>query len=204
MKNWLVIGKNGGLGSSCIEILESRNQKVVSLSRQDLDLSDPGNIMNFDLSEFDIVVNCTGHNKGTFRGFLGNDYVNIVDQIQVNFIANLLLLKNYATCRTNGRYVWLNSDSTKSPTPYQSVYGSTKVASKFAIDLIKQEAPHISITECCVGLVKTNLRYIGYCGTKSREVVDQEHAKLNSLDPLKVAEEIIDAVEVGKERIYIK
>lgn len=203
MKNWLVIGKNGGLGSSCVEVLKSKNQKVIALSRQDLDLSDPASIINFDLSEFDVVINCTGHNKGTFRGFLGNDYENIVDQIQVNFIANLLLLKNYANSRTAGRYVWLNSTSTKNPTPYQSVYGSTKVASKFAIDLIKKEASHIDITECCVGLVKTNLRHTGYCGTKSKEMVNQEHAKLNSLDPRKVAEKIIDAIELNEEWIYI-
>ncbi len=204
MKNWLVIGKTGGLGSSCIELLESRKQQVVALSRQDLDLSDSASIMNFDLSEFDVVINCTGHNKGTFRGFLANDYFNIVDQIQVNFIANLLLLKNYANHRTAGRYVWFNSTSTRNPTPYQSIYGSTKVANKFAIDLIKQEVSHINITECCVGLVKTNLRHTGYCGTKSKETVDQEHANLNSLDPRKVAEKIIDAVELGEEWIHIE
>ena len=204
MKHWLVIGKNGGLGSACVQILESRNQKVVALSKQDLDLSDPSKVMNFDLSDYDVVVNCAGHNKGTYRGFLDNDYRNIVDQIQVNFIANLLLLKNYANHRTKGRYVWINSNSTKKPTPYQSVYGSTKVASKFAIDLVKQEASHIDITECCVGMVKTNLRYAGYCGTKSREKVDQEHVKLNSLDPDEVAKKIIDAVDLGEELIYIE
>lgn len=204
MKSWLVVGKTGGLGSSCIEVLESRNQKVVAVSRQDLDLSDFPSVMNFDLSGFDVVINCTGHNKGTFRGFLNNDYLNIVDQIQVNFIANLLLLKNYANHRTNGHYAWLNSISTRNPTSYQSIYGSTKVASKFAIDLIKQEASHINITECCVGLVKTNLRHTGYCGTKSKDTVDQEHAKLNSLDPREVAKKIIDAVEVGKEWIHIE
>ena len=159
--------------------------------------------MHIDLSPFDIVINCTGHNKGMFRGFLDNDYRNIVDLIQVNYIANLLILKNYATNRKHGRYVWINSSTTQHPTVYQSMYASSKAASKFALDLIKQEAHHINITECYVGLTKTKMRYAGYCGTKSYHLVDQEYDKLGALDAMEVAKRIIDAVDHGQESAVI-
>lgn len=202
--NWLVIGKTGGIGSACKQILESKNQKVIAFDRQDLDLSDNEAIMSVDLSEFDIIINCTGHTKGTFQGFLENEYLNILDQIQINFIANILLLKNYASNRRKGRYVWINSTLIKNPNVYHSVYGSTKVASKFAIDLIRQEASHIDITECYTGLVKTKMRYTGYCGTKSQDDVDREYSELNAIEADNVAVQIINGINLGKEVIHIK
>jgi short-subunit dehydrogenase len=203
LNHWLIIGRDGGLGSACQQILQARHETITAFSRQDLDLSDSANIMHIDLSPFDIVINCTGHNKGMFRGFLDNDYRNIVDLIQVNYIANLLILKNYATNRKHGRYVWINSSTTQHPTVYQSMYASSKAASKFALDLIKQEAHHINITECYVGLTKTKMRYAGYCGTKSYHLVDQEYDKLGALDAMEVAKRIIDAVDHGQESAVI-
>lgn len=203
MTHWLIIGNTGGIGAACEKILKSRHQTVTGFSRSHLDLNNLSGIQNLDLSGFDVVINCAGHNKGTFKGFLKNDYHNIIDQIQVNFIANILLLKKYATSRERGRYVWLNSTSTGKPTPYQSVYGATKVASKFAIDLVRQEASHINITECCIGLTKTNLRFTGYCGTKNRDAVEHEYTQLNALDPYDVSLKIVDAINDDKDLIII-
>ena len=90
------------------------------------------------------------------------------------------------------------------PTPFQSVYGSTKLASKFAIDLIRQEATHIDILEVKIGLVKTNFRYNNFEGTQSHEQINIAYNQANALSPEYVAQQIRSAINTNQKEIYIQ
>lgn len=200
----LVIGANGGIGSACVEKLLLKGYNVKSLTSSDIDLNYPKSIFDLDFSDIDVLLNCTGHNHGNYQGFLANKFENQLSQITVNFASNLMLLKHYALSRQAGKYVWFNSASIDNPRTFHSVYLGTKMGSKFAIDLIRQEAPYISILEAKIGLTKTNIRFKNFEGTITQEEVDATYIDEYLLKPIYVAEKIVQAIEENLEIVTIK
>lgn len=200
--NALVIGATGGVGSACCQILEKK-YKVTAWGSKDLDLNFPGEIFSKNFSDFDILINCAAHNQGTYRGFLKNDWQNQLSQIMVNYASNLFLFKHYANSRSQGKYVWCSTDMSTGITPYKSVYLSTKIASQYAIDLVRQEATHISVLEAQFGAVKTNLRYRNFEGTLSHEQVKETY-DTDPMDPKYVAECIAEAIDKNLEKVMIQ
>jgi NADP-dependent 3-hydroxy acid dehydrogenase YdfG len=100
--------------------------------------------------------------------------------------------------------VWISSTLVDNPTPFQSVYGSTKSASKFALDLIRQEATHIDILEVKIGLVRTNFRYNNFEGTVNRDQINKEYDQAHALYPDLVAQQILSAIETNQQEIIIQ
>lgn len=197
----LLVGASGGVGSSCKQLLSDYN--VVTLSSTDLNLDYPEQIFDYDFSKFDLLLNCSGHSKGTFNGFLNNSWQNQYSQIKVNYISNLFLLKHYANSNVKGKYVWISSSLMNAASPFHSVYASSKVASKFAIDLIRKEAAHIDILEVNLGLTKSNFRYNNYDGTKTIEEVNQMYQQENPLQCNSVAKQILLAIEQDLTEVII-
>ncbi len=201
--NVLLIG-TGGVGSNVQKQLVARGYHVNTLNSKQLDLNYPATVFDLDLSNVDILINCAGHTQGSYQGFLKNSIENQLSQINVNYTSNLFLLKHYANSRINGKYVWCSSNVLDEPRPFHSIYASTKAGSKMAIDLIRQEAIHIDILEVKFGLVKTDFRHRNFCYTQPRDVVDKQYDDLNALDPVYVAEHMVNAIENNTKEIYIK
>lgn len=202
MTTALVIGASGGIGSACVDELSSKGYQVRQMTSADLDLNYPERIFDVDLTDVDVLVNCTGHTQGTYLGFLKNDWQNQVSQMTVNYISNLMLLKHYANSRSSGKYVWVSSASMDNPRTFHSVYISSKVGSKFAIDLVRNEAMHISILEAKVGLTKTNTRFRNFMGTKTLEEVESTYEG-PCLLPEVVSHRIVQAIEQNLETVDI-
>ena len=89
------------------------------------------------------------------------------------------------------------------PRPFHSVYGSTKLASSFATNLIAKEAENYKITEVRLGLVATNFRHTNYNGTKTKSEVAEEYKKNNAMDPTYIAEKIILGIQNKQQLINI-
>lgn len=205
IKNVLVIGATGGIGSACCEILkQDPKYHTHGWSSADLDLDHPDRIFQTDLSVYDILINCAAHNQGTFLGFLQNPWQNQLSQVMVNYVSNLFLLKHYANSRKQGQYVWCSTDMTTGVTPYKSVYLSTKVGGQFALDLVKQEIKHVSILEAQFKSVKTNLRFRNFQGTLTQEQVDATYNDTELLPAEHVASKIIEAMENNLEKVLIQ
>lgn len=202
-KKALVIGGSGGIGNSCVKSLLSKSYNVTTLNSTELDLNYPERIFDYDLSKFDVVLNCTGHSQGTYLGFLKNTWQNQLSQINVNYISNLFLLKHFANSRTNGHYVWFSTILLDTPRTFHSIYASSKAGSKFAIDLIRDEATHIDILEVKIGLVKTKFRWRNFEGTRDILDINKEYDDLDSLSPDYVAEKTIVALEQKIKHIHI-
>jgi len=200
----LLIGSSGGIGSACNTILSTKGYNVTGWHSAELDLNFPDKIFEKDFSSYDILINCAAHNQGTYRGFLKNTNENQLSQIMVNYASNLFLLKHYANSRTSGKYVWCSTDLTAGVTPYKSVYLSTKVGSKFAIELIKQEVAHISVLEAEFGQVRSNLRYRNFEGTLMAEEIENSYGNFTVLSSDYVAQNIILAIENNLEKVTIK
>lgn len=200
----LIIGASGGIGSACNRLLTKKSENVVTAwNSKDLDLNFPEKIFEKDLGVYDIIINCAAHNQGTYLGFLNNNWQNQLSQIMVNYASNLFLLKHYANSRSNGKYVWCSTDLSSGITPYKSVYLSTKVASQYAIELIKQEMQHISVLEAQFTAVKTNLRYRNFQGTLSHQQIDQTY----DVEPLTadyVASNILQAIDKNLQKVIIQ
>ena len=205
IKNVLVVGATGGIGSACCRLLEQNPQYKTHLwNSTDLDLNHPDRIFETDLSCYDLVINCAAHNQGTYLGFLKNSWQNQLSQIMVNYVSNLFLLKHYANSRSNGQYVWCSTDMTSGITPYKSVYLSTKLGSQFAIDLVRQEANHISILEAQFKSVRTNLRYRNFQGTLTKEQIEETYNGVEPLTPDYVVTKLIQAIADNLEKVLIQ
>jgi len=204
MQRVLIIGATGGIGSNLFhQMTDSADYEVAGWSSKDLDLDYPERIFDCDFSDIDILINCAGHNQGNYQGFMKNSWQNQYSQIRVNYISNVFLLKQYADQRLQGKYVWLSSISMDSPRIFHSIYTGTKVASKFSIDLIAQEIEHIKILEAKIGLVKTNLRYRNFCGTKTPQEVEDTYGNDPFLSADAVARQVLTAVEQNLEHVEI-
>jgi len=196
----LIVGGTGGIGASLVK-------KIIdcdSVSSKELDLNFPQNIKDIDLSKYDTIINCAGHSKGTFMGFQKNTYENIISQINVNYISNILLLKRFAEQNTKGTFVWISSDVVDHPRPFHSVYASSKKASQFALDLVRQEIKNIKIIEIKFGFAKTNFRHNNFLGTKSVEEVNKSYDDDGALDPEFVADQILECVNTNETHRHIK
>lgn len=195
-KKILVIGATGGIGSAVCAKLAEENYCVTAWSSKDLDLNYPEKIFEKDFSYYNTIINCAGHSVGTYQGFLKNSWQNQESQINVNYVSNLFLCKHFANSVKEGNYIWCHSTSIDNPRPFQSVYAGTKAASEFSLELIAQEADHITITGVKFGLVRTNFRYRNFDGSKTVEEVEQTYdSETCFTDVEEVANVIIQAIK---------
>ncbi len=200
----LIVGSSGGIGSTLLDLMSSHNDyDATGWTSNDLDLNHPERIFNCDFSCYDILINCAGHNQGSWQGNLKNSWQNQLSMIIVNYASNYFLLKHYANSRKSGVYVWISTTSMDNPTSYQSIYTGTKVASKFSIDLMSKEANHIQVLDAKVGLTKTKLRYRNFEGTKTWQEVEDTYGDANTVPVLKVAQEILAGIQQNKKEILI-
>ena len=203
-KNVLLLGATGGIGSNLLNLMQhSDTYTVDGWSSKNLDLNCPEKIFDCNFSKFDLLINCAGHNQGSYLGFLKNSWQNQISQITVNYISNLMLLKHYANSRQVGKFVWISTSSMDNPRIYHSVYTGTKVASKFSIDLIAQEATHIDMLEAKVGFTKTNIRYRNFEGTKTQSEVNETYGNSYVLNALDVATQIYQAIDKNFKQVII-
>jgi short-subunit dehydrogenase len=203
-KQALVIGSSGGIGSACVNKLELNGFKVDAWSRDTLDLDYPSRIFGQDLSKYDLLINCAGHSRGTHKGFLQNSLENQLSQINVNFVSNIFLLKHYALSRVQGHFVWFSTSLLDQSRPFHSTYAGSKAASKFAIDLVRQEATHINILEVKVGPTRTMFKYTNFEGTQTVEQINSIYDQEQALDPGYVAQQTVQAIDSNLSYIHIK
>lgn len=204
MQNILIMGSTGGIGLACQQILSLENIQMTGWTSAELDLNHPGRIFDKDLSDFDTVINCSGHSRGTYLGFMKNSWQNQLSQIMVNYVSNLFFLKHFAQSRKNGTYVWISSTVMDNARTFQSIYASSKLASKFAIDLIREEIQHIDVVEVKIGLVRTNFRYVNFDGARSKEEVSAMYDNEQCLDANTVAADIIRAIKNKQTEIFVQ
>jgi len=191
----LIIGATGGIGSNLFhQMADSEDYEVAGWSSKDLDLDYPERVFECDFRDIDILINCAGHNQGSYQGFMKNAWEDQYSQIRVNYISNLFLLKQFAHQRKHGKYVWLSSTSMDHPRVFHSTYTGSKVASKFSIDLISQEIPHIKILEAKIGLTRSKIRYRNFNGTKTMQQVQDTYGDDHVLECDYVAEQILSAI----------
>jgi short-subunit dehydrogenase len=189
-KRILLTGSSSGIGKSCYELLKDQ-YCVDAPSRTELDLTNLEQIDSWDYSSYDIIINCAGYNVGTYLGFHSNTSEDQARQIQVNFIAPLLIAKKYTSDRQTGQFIYISSASIDNPFLYNIFNSSSKSALRYAMNILQKEFKNMRFNEICPGKTKTNMLKQNYNGTKTDKEVETEYSLGPYLMPRQVAELVV-------------
>jgi len=187
-----VTGGAGGVGSAIVQHL-SANHDVTAPNRHQLNLLDFDAIANLDLGQYDVIINCAAANPGAYLGWHNNSCVNQAHQVDVNFTAPLLLVKQYTQQRKTGQFVYVTSTNVDDPIAYNIFYTAAKAALRYSMDAIKKEFPGIVFTEICPGKIKTRMLEQNYQGTKTAEEIEELYSK----SPYLETQDIVRVIELA-------
>ena len=190
----LVTGGSSGVGQAVIRRLSDQNH-VYAPARTELDLGNFEQIDQYDLGQYDVVINCAGANAGAYLGWLNNTCENQSQQVSVNFTGALLLAKQYVKQRSQGQFVFVTSYNIEDPIALNIFYTASKAALRYSMQTLRREFPGILFTEICPGKIKTNMLRQNYQGAKTDQEIEQIYAQSLSLEPDDVAKVIETAVQ---------
>lgn len=188
--NIFITGGSSGIGQACCELLAKQGHTITAPTRQQLDLLNTDQIDQLNLSGYDVVINCAGVNIGTYQGFYQNSTANQIHQVHINFIAPLLLVKNYSNSNPQGHFIYISSSSIDNPHLYILFNASAKSALRFAMDVIRKNLPKFNVSEICPGKTKTNMLKQNYNGFKTDTEIETEYNQ----NPFLTADQVADAV----------
>ena len=191
MNKLCILGKNSPICQQLLPKLENYD----AFDRTQFDVSNHPKIQMFDFSNYNTVINFAGHSRGSYQSPIDNNWQNYVDQVNVNFIANVLIVKKYMSDNPKGRYIWLSSSTVKNCRPYQAVYGASKSATESVFDLWKKEYPKFKFITIRIGRTKTNHMFNTFESTKTVQEVDKEYNKGPYLDAYHVADAIYQCID---------
>ena len=190
----LVTGGSSGVGQAVVRRLIDQN-RVYAPTRAELDLGNFEQIDQYDLGQYDVVINCAGANAGAYLGWLNNTCENQSQQVSVNFTGALLLAKQYVKQRSQGQFVFVTSYNIEDPIALNIFYTASKAALRYSMQIFRREFPGILFTEICPGKIKTNMLKQNYQGAKTDLEIEQIYAQSLSLEPDDVAKVIETAVQ---------
>jgi len=190
----LVTGGSSGVGQAVVRRLRGQYQ-VHAPDRAELDLGNFEQIDQYDLGQYDVVINCAGANAGAYLGWLNNNCENQSQQVSVNFTGALLLAKQYVKQQSQGQFVFVTSYNIEDPIALNIFYTASKAALRYSMQTLRREFPGILFTEICPGKIKTNMLKQNYQGAKTDQEIEQIYAQSLSLEPDDVAKVIETAVQ---------
>jgi short-subunit dehydrogenase len=187
-------GASSGIGKASFNLL-SQHYQITAPSRSQLNLENFSSIDQLDLSTYDVIVNCAGVNPGTYLGFEKNSWQNQLNQVHVNFVAPLLLAKQYINQRLSGQFVYIGSASVNRPESYNVFNSASKSALRYAISAVKKSNTDIVFSEVCPGKTKTNMLKQNYQGICNDAQIESEYAKTPYLSPEEVANAVLFVIK---------
>jgi len=191
MNSVCIFGKNSVICQKLLPKIKNYN----AFDRQQFDVRNFKNIETFDFSNYDTVINFAGHSRGSYKPPTENSWQNYVDQIEVNFISNVLIAKKFCSVNPKGRYIWISSSTVKTCRPYQAVYGASKSATESVFEKWQQEYKEFKFITLRIGRCKTNHMYNTFEHTRSSDSVDEEYNLTPYLTADQVAEKLLYLIE---------
>ena len=174
----------------------SKIKNFDAFDRQEFDVTNFLSIKNFDFSGYDTVINFAGHSKGNYKSPIDNSWLNYVDQVNVNFLSNIMLAKKYIEDNSNGRFIWFSSKTVKSCRPYQAVYGASKSSTEFVFRHWNIEYPNFKFITMRLGRCKTNHLFNTFEHTKSHDEIDAEYEKSPYVDSDVIALKLLKLIDL--------
>ena len=150
-----ITGSNSGVGLALTEIF-SKTHDVTALTRNDLDLSNVNNVLNFEPEYADIFIHCAAHDMGGKVEFLKHDEKYIFSILTVNLVAPVLLTRKVLDKNTNCKIVFITSTNILNYWPNDLAYSLSKSSLHEFNRMLKIEYEHVDTLEVILGLTKTN------------------------------------------------
>jgi len=157
---YIITGTSRGIGRKLEEILEEKNVDFLSINRQDADLSDIKQVVNFLESTRNFLNHSYPFHKIVFinnASNLGNPAPlgetspkEITAAINTNFIAPVLFFNFLATLNNKWLLVNMTSGAANTENKYLGIYSTTKLAVEKYIKFIELEETN------CVGVYNYN------------------------------------------------
>ncbi|WP_411274270.1 SDR family oxidoreductase [Daejeonella sp.] len=105
--------------------------------------------------------------------------------------------------RNSGHIVIISSLVGKFGTKFRSAYSASKHALHGYFDSLRSEIkPEIKITIICPGFIKTNVTYNALTANGTRQN-SMDDAQANGMSAFECAEKILQAIQAGKQEVYI-
>jgi len=229
----VVTGGGNGIGRELVLSLLRRGSRVAAMDinedalNQTKELAGPENRERLSLHLIDIgnknlidklpgqITDAHGsvdgiiNNAGIVQPFVKiNDLdLSVIERLcHVNFFGALYMIKAFLPHlleRPSAHIVNVASMGGFIPIPGQSVYGATKAAMKLLTEGLNSELADTNVDVSIVfpGAIRTNI--MSNSGLEMPEADPKQEKKFNPMDPGKAADIIIDAMEKGKERIFV-
>lgn len=165
--NILITGSSSGVGHGLLLSL-SKSYTVVGLSRSELDLSNTEQVSNFVMPTVDMLINCAGTDIGGKIEFTKHNTNEIVNIINTNLVAPVLLSQKALKNNINCKIVNVTSTNNKKYYANNLAYSLTKKALESFTNMLQVEYPKANILEVRLGLTKTNFNHSRYKGYEER------------------------------------
>lgn len=149
----LITGTSSGLGQELASRLQHHD--VVALTRQLLDLSDIASVTDYDPGFCDILINCAGTDIGGKIDFVNHQSQNVVDILNTNLIAPVLLSKYVLANNAKCKVINITSTNNNRYHANNLSYSLSKKALAEFGAMLKVEYPDVNYLEVKLGLVKT-------------------------------------------------
>jgi len=149
----LITGTSSGLGQELVGRLHDHD--VVALTRQLLDLSDIASVINYNPGFCDILINCAGTDIGGKIDFVNHQTQHVVDILNTNLIAPVLLSKQMLSNNSKCKIVNITSTNNNRYYANNLSYSLSKKALAEFGAMLKVEYPDVDYLEIKLGLVKT-------------------------------------------------
>lgn len=162
----VVTGTSSGIGLELTNRL--RQFDVVSLTRNDVDLSNVKDVLDYDIDVCDMLINCAGTDIGGKIDFAQHNSKHVVDILTTNLLSPVILSQK--VLRKNSKCKIVNITSTNNNRYYANnlAYSlSKKALSEFGA-MLKVDYPDVQYLEIRLGLTKTNFNNSRYQFDKDR------------------------------------
>ena len=150
----LITGTTTGIGKAIID--NSKKIQFVSVNRYDLDLDDINAVKEFQIPPVEGAILNAGHDKGGGVLFADHDLDDVVDVINCNLVANVVLAHKILNVNPTAKILFVTSTNINRQYPKNLAYNIGKLGVKNLIDLIKIDYPDADLKEARVALTKTS------------------------------------------------
>lgn len=198
---YIITGTTRGLGKEIETTLLANNKNVITVNRENLDLSNLDQFplyiesLKKNINNKDIVFINNAAVLGDVSPFSNIDRQNIVDTININLVSPLLFLNFLFSLKNKWMYINITSGAAHSTNKYLGLYSVTKSSLKQYLDFLNIEIEDTN----CVGLYNYDPKIMNTdMNKKLKRNLFFNNKKFNSFiakDPSSTSKDLFDFIQ---------
>ena len=161
-------GASSGVGHRLFTQLTESGNHVVAPTRAQLDLSVTDQVINYELDNVDMLINCAGTGVGGKIDFCNHRPTNVVEILNTNLIGPVLLCQKVLSKNSHCKIVNITSTNNNRFWPGDLAYSLSKQSLSDLGSMLRVEYPSLRYLEVRLGLTKTNFNNNRYANDSER------------------------------------